>query len=277
MKKIPNGRFQLPPACLVGGLALALLTTGCGTLPSGRAWGENALYPVTRASFAQAARNALLDPITWTPLAGAAVIGAGGWDDDISHWASRETPLFGSVRGAQDYSDVARVVLQSEAIVTGLLAPGGEDGGRWALAKSKGLLVEGAAAGITTGITTGLKSAFGRERPDGSDNRSMPSGHASSAFAAMALSNRNLDYIPIGRAERVALQAANVALASSVAWARVEGEKHFPTDVLVGAALGNFTTRFIYEAFIGTKPNDKFTFHVEPSLSGGSLAFVRKF
>jgi hypothetical protein len=58
---------------------------------------------------------------------------------------------------------------------------------------------------------------------------------------------------------------------------RVEGKNHFPTDVLVGAALGTFTTRFIYEACIGTTPNDKFSFSFESSLSGGSVAFVRKF
>ncbi|MFN2509434.1 MAG: phosphatase PAP2 family protein [Chthoniobacterales bacterium] len=258
-------------------IALALYSTACGTLPSGRGWGENAFRPVARTTIAEAAKNAALDPITWVPLVGASVIGAGGWDDGISDWARRETPLFGSVDAAQEYSDIARLVLQGEAIATGLLTPSGDDAGEWVCAKGKGLLLEGVAAGATTGITWGLKETIGRERPDRSDNASMPSGHASSAFAAMALSNRNLDYLRMGRYERAGVQATNVVLASSVAWARVEGEKHFPTDILVGAALGNFTTRFLYEAFIGTRPDDKFTFYVEPSPSGGSLAFVRKF
>jgi membrane-associated phospholipid phosphatase len=99
----------------------------------------------------------------------------------------------------------------------------------------------------------------------------MPSGHSSGAFSGMALANRNLDYIEMNRYARTGVKAANVALATSVAWARVEGEKHFPTDVLVGAALGNFTTRFLYEAFIGTKPDDRFSFYLEPSPSGGKL------
>jgi hypothetical protein len=258
-------------------IAFTFLSTGCGTLPSGRAWGENALYPMRATSIAQAAKNAALDPITWVPLVGASVIGGGGWDETISDWASKETPLFGSRSGAQNYSDVARWILQGEAIATTFLTPGGGEAEQWILAKGKGLLVEGTATGITTGITSGLKGAIGRERPDRRDNLSMPSGHASSAFSAMAISNGNLDYIPIGLYERVGMQAANVALASSVAWARVEAKNHFPTDVLVGAALGNFTTRFIYEAFIGTTPNDKFSFSFEPSLSGGSVAFVRKF
>jgi membrane-associated phospholipid phosphatase len=270
-RRFPIGCTLLMP------IAFTFLSTGCGTLPSGRAWGENALYPMRATSIAQAAKNAALDPITWVPLVGASVIGGGGWDDSISDWASKATPIFGSRSGAQNYSDVARWILQGEAIATTILTPGGGDAGQWMLAKGKGLLVEGTATGITTGITSGLKGAIGRERPDRSDNLSMPSGHASGAFSAMAISNGNLDYIPIGRYERAGMQAANVALASSVAWARVEGKNHFPTDVLVGAALGNFTTRFIYEAFIGTTPNDKFSFSFEPSLSGGSVAFVRKF
>jgi membrane-associated phospholipid phosphatase len=271
-------RFGIGCCTFVTPIALAFVSAGCGTLPSGRAWGENAIYPVTRTSIAQAAKNAALDPITWMPLAGAAVLAGGGWDRSISDWATEETPLFGSTSTAQDYSDIARTALQGEAVVTGLLTPSGPDPGQWTLSKIKGLVVvEGAAAGATAGITSGLKSIIGRERPDRSDDLSMPSGHASSAFAAMALANGNLDHIKMNGYARISLKAANVVLGSSVAWARVEGQKHFPTDVLVGAALGNFTTRFIYEAFIGTKPDDNFSFYVEPSLSGASVAFVRKF
>jgi hypothetical protein len=37
-------------------------------------------------------------------------------------------------------------------------------------------------------------------------------------------------------------------------WARLEGNYHYPSDVLLGAALGNFIGRFLNDAFIG--PND---------------------
>ena len=39
------------------------------------------------------------------------------------------------------------------------------------------------------------------------------------------------------------------ASAIGCAWARVESGAHYPSDVLAGAALGNFTTLFIQEAF----------------------------
>ena len=34
---------------------------------------------------------------------------------------------------------------------------------------------------------------------------------------------------------------------------------------------GNFTTRFIYDAFIVTQPDDSFTFYVEPGVTGGKM------
>jgi hypothetical protein len=263
-------RFQIISTFLTIAL-FGVMCTGCGTMRSGRAWGENALYPVEWKRIPQAAKNAALDPITWLPLLGAGVVAAGNWDHNISDWATEHTPVFGSKDGAEDYSDVAYNVLLVEGLGTALLTPSGSDPGDWARAKGKGLLVEGVAVGITYGTTIGLKSAIGRDRPDHVEDDAMPSGHASIAFAGMALANRNLDYIDMNPYARTGLKAANVALATSVAWARVEGKKHFPTDVLVGAALGNFTTRFIYEAFIGTKPDDRFSFYVEPGLSGGKL------
>jgi membrane-associated phospholipid phosphatase len=251
-------------------VTLGAICPGCGTMPSGRAWGENAIYPVEWKRIPQAAKSAALDPVTWLPLVGAGVIAAGDWDHNISDWAIEHTPIFGSKSGAEDYSDVARDVLLAEGFATALLTPGGNDAGHWFWNKTRGVAVGAGAVALTDFATSELKDAFGRERPNGKDG-SMPSGHSSSAFAGMALANRNLDYIEMNRYARTGLKAANVAVAASVAWARVEGEKHFPTDVLVGAALGNFTTRFIYDAFIGTKPDDHFSFYVEPSLSGGKL------
>lgn len=252
-------------------LAAIASLTGCGTLNSGRGWGERAIYPVAWKRIPVAAKNALLDPVTWAPLVGAGVIAVGDYDEKISNWAVENTPLFGSTDTAKDYSDIGRTILVAEGFGTGLLTPSGDEPAEWAFNKAKGLAVGGAAWGLTSLSTEALKSAGGRVRPDESGDDSIPSGHSSSAFFGAALANRNLDYIEMNRHARTGLKVANVALATSVAWARVEGEKHFPTDVLAGAALGNFTTRFIYDAFIGTEPDEKFSFYLEPSPTGAKL------
>jgi membrane-associated phospholipid phosphatase len=105
----------------------------------------------------------------------------------------------------------------------------------------------------------------------------MPSGHASSAFSGMALANRNLDYIQMHPYARNGLKAANIAAAASVAWARVEGEKHYPTDVLVGAALGNFLTRLVHDSFMNLDEHEQFSFYLEPARDGGRLFLTWEF
>jgi membrane-associated phospholipid phosphatase len=94
-----------------------------------------------------------------------------------------------------------------------------------------------------------LKVAIGRERPvmytsgavaaasDRDNQRSFPSSHTTVAFSAATA------YVVISRREhlphrtRTALLLYGAALATGVL--RVEAGKHFPTDVLGGAALGS--------------------------------------
>ena len=85
------------------------------------------------------------------------------------------------------------------------------------------------ALGASALVSTGLKNIFPELRPDGSDRKSFPSGHTSTAFAAAAtLYNR---------------QGADIGLpamvaASFVGLARVQADKHHWYDVVVGAGIG---------------------------------------
>jgi TctA family transporter len=44
--------------------------------------------------------------------------------------------------------------------------------------------------------------------------------------------------------------------------------QHYPSDVLVGAALGHFPTTFICEAFMGLPEDQKLGFSFVPSKQG---------
>jgi hypothetical protein len=77
-------------------------------------------------------------------------------------------------------------------------------------------------------VTQGLKYAVGRRRPDGA-RFSFPSGHASATFATAAVLQRELGW-------RVG--AAAYVLGSYVAVSRLSENKHFASDVAVGAAIG---------------------------------------
>jgi hypothetical protein len=57
-------------------------------------------------------------------------------------------------------------------------------------------------------------------------------------------------------------------MATGCAWQRVERNKHFPSDVLAGAAIGHFLTAFIHDAFLGLPEDSMFGFVIFPLKSG---------
>lgn len=83
--------------------------------------------------------------------------------------------------------------------------------------------------GATYAVTTGLKHVVEEERPDGSDDKSFPSGHTSSSFAAAATLHKRHGW-------EVGVPAHVVA--AFVGVARVKADKHYVHDVIVGAAIG---------------------------------------
>jgi hypothetical protein len=247
-------------------LMLSLGVTGCGTLPNGRGWGQDALSSSSLTRIPRAVYNAFFDLHTLIPAVGAAVCVAGDFDDDIAEWATRHTPIFGSVEGAKEASDWLRTTLQVEAAVTALATPSGHDPQHWAYWKAKGLGIELAAVGITSGVTQLLKVTTNRGRPDDpQDKTSFPSGHASGAFAAATLANRNVDALGVSKPLQRTVQIANLGLASGAAWARLEGGRHFPSDVLAGAALGHFLSAFIHDAFLGLPDTGRFRLIILPA------------
>jgi membrane-associated phospholipid phosphatase len=247
-------------------LVLASVMMGCGTLSNGRGWGQDALTSVSWQRVRRAAHNAFFDVQTILPAAGAVIFAASDLDDQTSEWAIEHTPIFGSVHDAQNASDHLREILWVEAGVTALATPSGADSKSWLFWKGKGLAVEFTAMGVTSGLTSALKGITGRSRPDDpTDTVSFPSGHASSAFAASTLANRNLDALAMPMGIKRPLQVGNLLLATGVAWARVEGGRHFPSDVLAGAALGHFLSAFIHDAFLGLPGTNGFRLVILPA------------
>lgn len=204
------------------------------------------------SAWRQAARNAIRDPGTWAPVGMAAVIAVGGWDRQISDWAVTHTPVFGSPQNAATWSNRLRAASDLGMIATALAVH--DDDHPWRL-RAKTLLVEEVGAVASTSLTALLKNATDRERPDGSDDQSFPSGHASRAFAYAAASRRNLEATQLDRGWQIGLSAGLETLAIGTGWARVEAQAHYPTDVLAGAALGNYVALLLHDAFLGVAGN----------------------
>lgn len=255
----------------------ALIFAGCGTLSNGRRWGRDAFSPIDFDRVSRAAHDAFFNLNTLVPLAGAALFAIDDFDEKVSDWAVKHTPVFGSNRSAGDASDDLKTALTVEALVTAGATASGDFSDEWVVSKAKGGLVEFAAVSAVDGTTDVLKSATGRTRPDKSSDRSFPSGHASSAFSYAALSNRNIDSIHMPAGLRTPIKVGNLLLASGVGWARVEAEKHFPSDVLAGAALGHFLAAFIHDALLNLPEDRDVDFSVFPVEGGAGAALSFRF
>ncbi len=253
---------------VIAGLAVIGSLAGCGTLPNGRGWGQDATLLPGWHRVAKAARDAALSPETWAPAAAALVLQIDDWDEDISEWAVENTPIFGSPEDADDASDYLRDATGVAYFMTALATPSGDDANQWTVAKLKGMAFGVAAVALTDGTTELLKNASERTRPDLSDDESFPSGHASSASAFTTLANRNLQSLSLSKRSRTLLRVGFTSLAAGTAWARVEAGRHYPSDVLAGYALGHFISAFINDAFLGLDQNEGPQLTLEPSKRG---------
>ena len=88
-----------------------------------------------------------------------------------------------------------------------------------------------------TAVAGGLKLTVSEWRPDDSDDRSFPSGHAARAFAGAELVRSEYG-CPWG--------VYAYAVATGVSVLRVAGDHHYVHDVLAGAAVGVLSARVAY-------------------------------
>jgi hypothetical protein len=109
-------------------------------------------------------------------------------------------------------------------------------------------LLSAEAVADSMAVDFALKYALGRERPfqgNGQGNffhpgrDSFPSGHAIAAWSMASV----LAHEYPGLATKLGVYG----LASAVSFARVTGRQHFPTDVVVGSALGWFIGDHVYK------------------------------
>lgn len=117
--------------------------------------------------------------------------------------------------------------------------------------------------GAAFGIAEGLKEAFPERRPDASNDKSFPSGHASVSFAAAASLQNRYGW-------KVGLPAQLVA--AFVGFGRVEARKHHWYDVVAGAAIGE-SSGFL----ITTKRNSNVRILPWGDTSAAGAAFTMRF
>jgi membrane-associated phospholipid phosphatase len=101
-----------------------------------------------------------------------------------------------------------------------------------------------------------------RSRPDAGEfftgGNSFPSGHAISAWSVATVVAHEYHDRPL-------VQVAAYGLASAVSVARYTGRNHFPSDILVGSALGYGIGRYVYR-----------THHRQTTDAGGGDTFAQE-
>jgi membrane-associated phospholipid phosphatase len=104
------------------------------------------------------------------------------------------------------------------------------------------------AAVVNFTYTQILKVTVGRERPDGSDNQSFPSGHTSQAFAMATVAERHYGW-------KIGVPA--YALAGLMGASRIHQDKHWLSDVVAGATLGYIAGRTVVR--LNSRPLERLT------------------
>jgi len=92
------------------------------------------------------------------------------------------------------------------------------------------------AQAVTELLVASIKFASHRERPDGSNYQSFPSGHAAITFAAAAAIERHLGW---------KRSLAAYAVAAYVSASRLHDNRHYLSDVVFGAAVGTIAGRTV--------------------------------
>ena len=90
----------------------------------------------------------------------------------------------------------------------------------------------GASVIVAYGVKTALKAAVKEERPDYSDNKSFPSGHAAMGFAAARSIDKEF------RKDCIWIPITGYAAATAIGVERIASKRHHWYDVVAGAALG---------------------------------------
>ncbi len=254
------------------------LLVGCGTFRNNRAWQSDVTLTPGLPRLLDAAYEAALDPNTWVPALGAGIFAIDDWDKKVSRWATENHPVFGSRDTADDASEALRDGLTAGAYLTLAFTPGnGKTTNEFIESKFIEMALETGTLEFTDYTTDWLKLVTGRTRPDGSNDRSFPSGHASRAFAAASLASLNLGVTEMDNTLRTALQYTGRGAAWGTAWARIEAGKHYPSDVLASAALANFITVFIHRAFLSDRPKNDISLSFAPGQDGIQAVISGKF
>ena len=221
-------------------MACAVLVSACVT-PNAMA---DVWWPGWKAG-GEAFVKTIKRPSVWGLAAGAVVFGATNADKAVSDWARDTTPIFNDSDNAKDWSNHLKTLANVGAYGTALAVPENEDTG-----KLKRVVLNTTSWYVNHLTNRVLKENIDRTRPDGSNENSFPSGHTAETWQASVMASRHMAVIPVSDNAKLAADIGFYTVGAHGGWSRVESGKHFPSDVLMSAAIASFYANWLYDWFI---------------------------
>ena len=132
-----------------------------------------------------------------------------------------------------DYVQYLPVATQVAMVLGGME---GRSKNRW-----NALVADAMAAAMMAAVVNGMKYGIDRDRPNGGSG-SFPSGHTATAFMGATLLAHEYGH------RSVWIPIAGYTVATGVGMMRVLNNKHYLSDVVVGAAIGILTAELGYWA-----------------------------
>jgi membrane-associated phospholipid phosphatase len=176
----------------------------------------------------------------------SAAIASHAFDPRVSSALDGECPSCG--RTGATLGGVAIVPMVGLFFTAGRFAPTSSTLRAASYDMAQALIVDTAWTGI-------LKYSLHRQRPDGTDYLSLPSGHSSAAFALATVAERHYGW-------KAGLPA--YALAAGIGLSRIESNKHYLSDVIAGATIGTIVGRTVTR-LNGERPSSRHTIAITPA------------
>jgi membrane-associated phospholipid phosphatase len=101
------------------------------------------------------------------------------------------------------------------------------------------------------------------------NNNSFPSGHTSTAFAIATVVANVYEKTPY-------IKPISYGLATLTGLSRINDQKHWASDVFIGAALGYFTSKTLLRLH-NNKKGQHFTIYPRADSRGGGVVLSKKF
>jgi len=186
--------------------------------------------------------NAVTDPVTWVPFAGAMALYATDSDARLTdyyvkhHWT-------GLYRSHTD--DLVRGL--NGAITIGTAAAVPEK--RWQR-RAERVALEVGTTQVVILASDGLKNHINKESPDGKSRDAIGSFHATIPFANSAMTRRNVALAELPLWADYGLVGASYVSSVFSALVRVEEGGHSFADQMVNASVGNFIGLFMHDLFL---------------------------